>query len=121
MSLEIDTEEYKGVALSVALRGRLDSDTAPQLDERLTAAVPLDSLILDLGELDFISSAGLRVLFKAKKLVEQDGGKFHMVNLQPQVQKVFEIVKALPTLSVFRSWAEMDEYLEEMQQQAREP
>lgn len=122
MSLAIETEAHRGLAMRLTLTGRLDSDTAPDLDSRLVEAVGqgADALVLDLSALDFISSAGLRVLFKAKKQLEESGGKLMLVNLQPQVRKVFEIIKALPTLSVFQSWEEMDEYLEHMQQQGGE-
>ena len=67
-----------------------------------------------------LSSAGLRVIFKAKKLMDANGGKFLMVNLQPQIKKVFEIIKALDGMNVFKDQAEMDEYLAAMQDKVKD-
>ena len=72
-------------------------------------------VILDLADLDYISSAGLRVIFRIQKAVKSAGGQVLVVNLKPQVKKVFEIVDALPTMAVFKSYDEMDEYLDVMQ------
>ncbi len=63
----------------------------------------------------YISSMGLNVMLKAKKYVEKNGGIFIITNLQPQVKKVFEIVAALPSLKVFASMEEADNYLAEIQ------
>jgi anti-anti-sigma factor len=64
----------------------------------------------------YISSAGLRVVFKAAKALKLAGGKLAVANRQPQIVKVFDIVKALPDLTVFSSDAEMDDYLRAMQE-----
>ena len=80
----------------------------------------LDSLIFDLAGLEFISSAGIRVLVHARKSIQAQHGGVLMVNAQPQIVKVFEIIKALPGLTVFESEAELDQYLAEMQRRVRE-
>jgi anti-anti-sigma factor len=63
----------------------------------------------------YISSAGVRVILKAKKRLAQNAGSFFMLNLQPQIKKVFEIINALPSLNVFQNIEELDNYLTEMQ------
>ncbi len=65
------------------------------------------------------SSAGLRSLFKAKKAASAKGGQFLIVHVQPSVQKVFDIVKALPSEGIFASIEEMDEYLDGVQRRAK--
>ena len=70
---------------------------------------------MDLKRLQFLSSAGLRVIFKTKKYMDSHEGKFMLLNLQPQVRKVFDIIKALDGMNVFKSEEEMDEYLTAMQ------
>ena len=70
--------------------------------------------------LDYISSAGLRVVFKAAKTLRALGGSVALANRQPQIVKVFEIVKALPDLRVFESDEEMDDYLKAMQDKSRQ-
>ena len=120
MSLETETLEdsSKGKRI-ISLIGSLDTDTAPQLDAQIDETVDdnVNILIMDMHRLEFISSAGLRVIFKTKKFVESHDGKFMLLNLQPQVRKVFEIIKALDGMNVFTSEQEMDEYLAAMQQQ----
>jgi anti-anti-sigma factor len=73
--------------------GRLDSATARELEATLNAVLErtLDSIVIDMSELTFVSSAGLRVfLLAAKRLNAQDRG-FVLCALQPRVGQVFEI------------------------------
>jgi anti-anti-sigma factor len=108
--------------LTVELGGSLDTATAPQLETQLTAALDtqVKDLIFDLAKLNFISSAGLRVFAAARKFMKQQGEQVSFVNLQPQIQEVFEIVKALPGVSVFGSIAEFDKYLAARQRKVLE-
>jgi len=71
-----------------------------------------------MAKVDYISSAGLRSLFRAQKDLKSRGGKALMVHLQPQVKKVFEIVKTVDLETVFRNLAELDDYLDAMQNKA---
>lgn len=68
---------------------------------------------------DYINSMGIRVLVKAKKAMKKGGGKIMFINLQPQIQKVFEILNALPSLKVFANIQELDSYLDAMQAKSR--
>ena len=117
MSLEITitSEQNNGKRISIA--GSLDSNTAPQLQNSIDAEInnSVSTTIIDFKDLDFLSSAGLRVIFKTKKIMDGSGGKFLLVNLQPQIKKVFEIIKALDGMNVFKDQQEMDEYLTAMQ------
>ena len=99
--------------LTVELGGSLDTATAPQLEKQLTAVLnqSVSNLVFDLAKLTFISSAGLRVFAASRKFMKQQGEEVSFVNLQPQIQEVFEIVKALPGVSVFGSIAEFDTYI----------
>ena len=68
-------KKLDGNTLTVALEGRLDTTTAPQLETELKAALDgADSLILDFEKLEYISSAGLRVLLSAQKMMSKKGG-----------------------------------------------
>ena len=78
-----------------------------------------DVIIFDMEFADYISSSGIRVLLKTKKSLEQSNGKMVFMNLQPQIKKVFEILQAIPTLKVFASIKELDDYLDVMQKAAR--
>ena len=74
----------------LALRGRLDTTTAPELEAELKNSLEgIDGLEFDLNELDYISSAGLRVLLFAQKSMM---GKTMIVrNVKPEIMEVFEI------------------------------
>lgn len=114
MSLTIQTETMDADRTArIALGGRLDTVTSCELERQLELLLDgrYDSLVLDLARLEFISSAGIRVLVQARKCMGVQGGGVLMVNAQPQILKVFEIIEALPGMKVFRSEAEMDEYL----------
>jgi anti-anti-sigma factor len=106
-----------------ALAGRLDTHTAPELDEKLDAVLhsgDIKQLVFDLSGLDYLSSAGIRCFVRARKFIEPRGGKVAIVNPQPSVRKVLDIVKAIPSTGIFSSVAELDEYLDAIQRQVRE-
>ncbi len=117
MSLQIDIRETRPGVRQAIIGGRLDTTTAPQLEAALDAIPPgTNLLIFDMDALEYISSAGLRVIFKASKAVKTAGGRAALAHLQPQIRKVFDIVKAMPDVAIFSSAHEMDEYLDAMQQ-----
>lgn len=101
----------------VEIGGRLDTHTYGELDDRLTLvlASKVQSLLLDLAQLEYVSSAGVRSIFRARKLLSERGGTLAIANAQPQVQKVFDIVKAVPLSEIFRSVEEADAYLDKIQ------
>lgn len=117
MDLQIRLDEPKPHTCRVTLAGRLDTHTYEELDRKLAPvlASPVTAMIFDLENLEYISSAGIRSVFKARKAIEGRGGKVLVSNLQPQIQKVFDIVKAVPLNSIFTSVEEADKYLDTMQ------
>jgi len=121
MSLKIHLQESNTPTLS--LEGRLDTHTAPNLDKILDGVLArkgIQRMVFDLGKLEYLSSAGIRCFVRARKALEPAGGKVAIVNPQPAVQKVLEIVKAIPEGGIFRSIEELDAYLDEMQRKVRE-
>ena len=119
MALKIHVETQETTA-RVALDGRLDTVTAPELEQAMEAQLSpeVDTLILDLKDLSFVSSAGLRIFAKLRKLMKSREGNIYFASLQPQVKKVLDIVKAVPLNAVFASIEELDNYLENMQNSA---
>ena len=115
--LNIHIEESRPLTKTVALEGRLDTDTAGEFDKDLEFLLrtAVKILVFDMAKLDFISSAGLGSLFRVQKEMKARGGKTLMVHLQPQVKKVFEIVKTVDLETVFRDLKELDEYLDAIQ------
>lgn len=117
MSLSIDIAPSSNGNQRVALAGRLDTHTYGELDRQLAPVLgsTIQSLVLDLAGLDYISSAGVRSIFKARKALSARGGKVVVVNPKPQIQKVFDVVKAVPLDEIFSSVQEADAYLDAMQ------
>ena len=77
--------------LTVALSGRLDTLTSPELEDKLDEELEgVERLIFDLGELEYISSAGLRVLLGAYKMMEEYNGML-IRNVTEPVMDVFEV------------------------------
>lgn len=80
-----------GTTLTVNLEGRLDTTTAPQLEGELRDSVDgLTGLVIDLEKLDYISSAGLRVLLAMQKIMNRQGGMI-IKNANETVMEVFEV------------------------------
>jgi len=120
LTTNISINEEDSVA-RVALVGALNTDTAPGFEERLQAVVDKNYAVtvLDMKDLDYISSAGLRVIFKAAKQTKAAGNRLAAANRKPHIDKVFEILKALPDMAVFANDQELDEYLEAMQNKVK--
>src|SRR3974377_1264907 len=100
-------------AATVKLAASLDRATAPESERQLTPVLAgqIKDLVFDLAQLKFISSAGLRVFSMARKQLRERGGQASFVNMQPQIQEVFEIIKSLPGVAIFKDMAELDQYL----------
>ena len=78
-------------ALELKLAGRLDTMTAPELEAELTQSIPgADSITLDLADLEYVSSAGLRVLLSAHKVMSTKGG-MKITHVNETVQEVFDV------------------------------
>lgn len=115
------TERGRG-AYAIMLDGRLDTMTAPQLEHKIAALLTpaVTTIIFDMTRLVYISSAGVRVIFKVRRSLEERKGTFLMSNVQPQIEKVFAIVNALPRESIFKDMNEVDAYLDVMQKKELE-
>jgi anti-anti-sigma factor len=86
------TESTAGSARVAALKGRLDTATAPAVEAKLLAMLEGGGkLIADMGEVHYVSSAGLRVLLKAAKQAKASGGAFALAAPQAPVREVLEI------------------------------
>ena len=85
------TKKAEGSKLTVFLEGRIDTTTAPQLDDELNASLNgVEELTMDLEKLDYISSAGLRVLLSAQKTMNKQG-KMVVKNASEEVMEIFEV------------------------------
>ena len=84
-------KEKKASALSLAIEGRIDTTTAPQLEAELRSDIDgVTELYLDFTGVEYISSAGLRVLLSAQKLMSRQG-KMVLSHMNESVMEVFEV------------------------------
>jgi anti-sigma B factor antagonist len=117
MPLNVGAQERAKGEFVVAPAGSIDSTTYKALEGALEKAVAARPrvLILDMKSVEFISSVGVGVIFKTRKAIAKTGGQTLMVNLPPRIQKVFDIINALPAQQIFASIAELDAYLAKIQ------
>ena len=92
MPFEVQTRD-EGRVLVVALAGQLDTRSAPQLEKALDGPVGKgrNEILVDCARLDFVTSAGLRVLLMTGKRVAAAGGRLALCALNPSVREVFDI------------------------------
>ncbi len=96
----IITKNLNGTTLEIALEGRLDTMTAPDLEAELQKDVDkIESLVLDFSKLDYISSAGLRVLLSAHKAMVSKGG-MKVTNVNEIVQEVLDVTGFADILTI---------------------
>ena len=85
------TKKSEGTTLEVALEGRLDTTTAPQLEAELKSDLPgVTNLIMDFEKLEYISSAGLRVLLSAQKIMNKQG-EMQLIHVSDVINEIFEV------------------------------
>ena len=84
----------------IALEGRLDTVTAPALEAQLSELIPdIEELVLDFEQLEYISSAGLRVLLAAQKIMSKQG-VMKIVHVNEVIMEVFEVTGFIDILTI---------------------
>lgn len=119
MNLTVTSKQKMDGVYILFPSGRLDTNTYKALEDRVEVVLreKPHTLVFDMEALDYISSMGVRVIAKAQRTMKADNGRVVLLNLQPQIQKVFDIIKALPSQQVFSNMQELDGYLDRMQRQ----
>jgi anti-sigma B factor antagonist len=105
--MDITTRTQNDVTF-VALAGHLDSNTSPQAQQALDGILAggVRKMVVDFTQLDYISSAGLRVLLGTAKRLRGAGGALHLFGLNQTVREVFDISGFATILAVFATEAE---------------
>lgn len=90
--MEVSEKQQDGITI-LALKGRLDATTSSDFEEKLLSIIQQGStrLVLDFNGLDYISSAGLRVLLKAVKELKQSSGRLCLCEVKDYVREVFDL------------------------------
>ena len=94
------TKTGSGNALCLALEGRLDTTTAPQLEAELKQNLTnVEKLVLDFAALEYLSSAGLRVLLAAQKVMNKQG-EMIIRNVNETIAEIFEVTGFSDVLTI---------------------
>ena len=114
MPLKVKSSSKRPGVTVISPIGSINASTYGILEAKVDEilASPPDVIIFDMEFADYISSTGIRVLLKTKKAMKTANGRMVFMNLQPQIQKVFDILKAIPSLKVFADIQELDQYLD---------
>lgn len=118
-TLTVSVNKVADGVFIVIPNGPVDTDTYTILQKKLdTILKPVPKvLIFDIKDVNYVSSMGITVIINAKETVEKSGGIVLLLNLQPQIQKLFDIIKAIPNNHIFSSRQELDRYLDAIQKQ----
>ena len=122
MPFDVHVQDGRSLTKTLVLRGRLDNDSVAVLDKELDAVLgsAVKVVVFDLAGLEYVTSAGLRSIFRAQKAMHARAGKALILNPQPQVDRVLEIVKVPELGFIVRSVRELDEYLDAIQKKVVE-
>jgi anti-anti-sigma factor len=99
--MEIATQEFSRVAV-MAVTGRVDSATAPELESKLRELVDSDKnqIVLDLKEVEYMSSAGLRAMVSTLKAVKRVNGDLRIASPSPRVEEVLRLAGLTSIFSI---------------------
>ena len=102
--MELKTRKEKNATV-VSIKGRMDSISSPEFEKEVSELMAEGqiNLIVDFGELDYISSAGLRSILAAAKKLENKEGKLLLSALKDMVKEVFEITGFTAIIPVYES------------------
>ncbi len=116
MALEIKIIKKKDYVYVVELKGSLDTETSPLLQEELNEIIDekTKAVLIDMKGVTYISSSGIGVIIGVKKKLKQKQANFAMIDLQPQIEKVFNAMKILPIVDIFDNMPEADQYIDQI-------
>ena len=117
MDLRIAITKKTGGVVIVTLAGQINTDTYETLQKKLEPLLktPIRVMVFDMKGIGYISSMGIGVILSTREAIEKSGGNLLLVNLQPQIVKLFNILKTLLSKDVFKSVEELDTYLASVQ------
>lgn len=116
MTLDVKIIKKEENIYLVELKGSIDTDTHTQMEKELCGIInnKTKAVVFDMKNVAYISSIGIKVVIDAKKDLESHGASFAMINLQPQIKKIFEVLKILPMFDIFNDMPEADKYIDEI-------
>ncbi|MFH1594032.1 MAG: STAS domain-containing protein [Candidatus Omnitrophota bacterium] len=119
MGLDITITKKKDYSYTVDLKGSIDTETHDQLEDELREIIDENTraVVLNMSGVSYLSSIGIRVIIWAQKELTKRNATFGMVDLQPQITKIFEVMKILPLVNIFDDMEEADKYIDQIIQE----
>jgi len=113
MKLSVKVQKKKDGSIVILPSGSITSENARLLDDKLSEALKKvkKGIILDMKGVDYIDSTGLSIIIRAKQVLELKGSPLVITQLQPDVKRIFNVIKAIPE-TFFATLKEADEYLD---------
>ena len=113
MSLKVGVVKKDGGIFVLSSAGSIDTGTYLVLEKEIKSALASSAkvIVFDMKGVDYISSMGWNLLFQAKEEIEKEKGTIAIVNLNPRIEKVFDIIKILPQY-YFSTMQEAENYLD---------
>ena len=102
MALDITIIKKENYSYLVELKGSLDTDTHDKLEKEMKEIIDdnIKAVVFDMTGVDYVSSMGLGVVVWVKKTLERRDAIFTMINLQPQIKKLFDLMKLAPNIKI---------------------
>ena len=102
------SEDRNADAVIVALSGKLDATSAKKFEDKILSLINSGAqrLVVDLSQLDYVSSSGLRVFLVAAKRLQPTDGKFALCGMQDHIRQLFDLAGLSSILSIYGSRAE---------------
>ena len=122
MELEVSIIRKANGVIILLPAGSINETTCSVLKKQIDSVMDekISTLVLDMNGVGFMSSVGIGLINSTKNKLKAKNAEFAMINLPPAIKKVFEIMSLLPTLNVFESVKELDEYLGKIQRRVSE-
>ncbi len=102
MALDITIIKKENYSYLVELKGSIDTETYDKLEKEMKEIIDdnIKAVVFDMTGVDYVSSMGLGVVVWMKKTLERRGAIFTMINLQPQIKKLFDLMKLAPNIKI---------------------
>lgn len=116
MPLKIKIIKKKNYVYVIELIGSIDTETYTLLEDELKEIIDekTKAVIFDMKNVTYISSIGVKTVLGTKKILEKTKASFAMIDLQPQITKVFDLLKILPMVDIFDDMQEADKYIDQI-------
>jgi len=102
MALDITIIKKENYSYLVKLKGSIDTETHDKLEKEMKEIIDdnIKAVVFDMTGVDYVSSMGIGVVVWVKKTLERRGAIFTMINLQPQIKKLFDLMKLAPNIKI---------------------